>query len=30
MPKGCFVQPIVKLGVRKPELGEIFSLLKKN
>jgi hypothetical protein len=28
MPKGCFVQPFVKLGVRKPELGEVFGLPK--
>jgi hypothetical protein len=28
--KGCFVQPFVKLGVRKPELGEFFGLFKNN
>jgi hypothetical protein len=26
MPKGCFVQPFIKLGIRKPKLGEIFGL----
>jgi hypothetical protein len=26
MPKGCFVQPFIKLGIRKPKIGEIFGL----
>jgi hypothetical protein len=30
VPKGFVVQPFVKLGVRKLELGEFFGLIKNN
>ncbi len=30
MPKGCLVQPFVKLGVKIIELGEFFGLLLNN
>jgi hypothetical protein len=25
MPEGCLVQPFVKLGIRKPDLGEFLA-----
>jgi hypothetical protein len=27
IPKGCFMQPFIELGVRKSGLGEFFGLL---